>query len=741
MAAWLLGAAPAQALPGPEIGPPLVIADPAGSLTPRMAVARAASGAGVVVWGSGDRIRRQGFDAGLAAIGGVETVLSGDGQGFPLGEQPLRLAMADDGSHLLLSGSEDGPRVRRYALDGSLLPFTSEPELGPPLGTRLDEGALASCQDAARRERVEGDIAMTPAGDGALAYLEREVCNSFGGTLVLAMRIGYRSLPRSGPLPDPVLIAEVSGQFNSEGNRDLRVPELSRVALALRTDGAAAVFWHQGPFSREPQPGQFEFVEGQVQMRALEAGQPSGAVQVLSGDARGLPVIEAVDVGDGYAVAGYRETFDAQLGQRRSRSFALRLSGDLSPIGTDEGFTGTALLGLTRGPGSGHTLSATNNQGFGNPENTTNSWRGSRYDAAGTVVGVFASSPPNRFNTSPATAIDRRLIQGDYLAAYRVRAADGQPSGELALQRYGGPEGTQALNIVVMPETVTVNDGQRPRVSWRSNVSQDCFGTGNLAGRYAPTGQLTVGPFTVAGDRQYGLSCGAGAALNQTAVLRVVGENTEPAPTVDLTVSPQRIVFGEQATLSWTSSNAQFGCTASGDWIGSRASSGSETFGVVAPGEYRYTLTCEGRGGSASDTVLLTVSDPQAMASVSVSVDPAQVLVNEPFTLRWTSENIENCDLLINDTPQFNGVGASGEVTDEFDLAGTYTFKLDCTGPNGPASGTATVEVIEPTPVVRISVNPTQVQVNEPFTLSWASANTSSCDLFLNDVLIVDDGP
>ncbi|HEX4873011.1 MAG TPA: Calx-beta domain-containing protein, partial [Nevskiaceae bacterium] len=100
-----------------------------------------------------------------------------------------------------------------------------------------------------------------------------------------------------------------------------------------------------------------------------------------------------------------------------------------------------------------------------------------------------------------------------------------------------------------------------------------------------------------------------------------------------------------------------------------------------------------------------------------------------------------SCDLFINDVLIVDDGPTSSEGMDSFDVAGEYFFHLECSGPGGSISSRARLVVVNPTPVLRISVNPTQVQVNEPFTLSWASANTTSCDLFLNDVLIVDDGP
>jgi len=72
-----------------------------------------------------------------------------------------------------------------------------------------------------------------------------------------------------------------------------------------------------------------------------------------------------------------------------------------------------------------------------------------------------------------------------------------------------------------------------------------------------------------------------------------------PVPVVSLLVSPSTIDLGQSATISWSSSYAT-SCTASGDWSGSRSTSGSETVSPVETST--YTISCSGDSGSASDT-------------------------------------------------------------------------------------------------------------------------------------------
>ena len=74
------------------------------------------------------------------------------------------------------------------------------------------------------------------------------------------------------------------------------------------------------------------------------------------------------------------------------------------------------------------------------------------------------------------------------------------------------------------------------------------------------------------------------------------------APTVTLGAVPITVAYNASSTLSWSSTNAT-ACTASGDWSGSKATSGgSESTGNLTSAK-TYTLTCTGPGGSGSASV------------------------------------------------------------------------------------------------------------------------------------------
>jgi hypothetical protein len=78
------------------------------------------------------------------------------------------------------------------------------------------------------------------------------------------------------------------------------------------------------------------------------------------------------------------------------------------------------------------------------------------------------------------------------------------------------------------------------------------------------------------------------------------------APTLSLAASS--VTLGNSTTLTWSAINAT-GCTASGDWSGSLAISGSQTVKPTATGTASYSLSCVNAvGKSATSTAQLQVT-------------------------------------------------------------------------------------------------------------------------------------
>ena len=127
--------------------------------------------------------------------------------------------------------------------------------------------------------------------------------------------------------------------------------------------------------------------------------------------------------------------------------------------------------------------------------------------------------------------------------------------------------------------------------------------------------------FTGAGER---LACGVSGTHMATGI--VAGTNTFVlkdedgrtlasvdvtginAPWVEVSFDPPSIVQGEWSTLTWTSDHTD---TCSGIPDGdTSATSGSQDYVREEIGDWTVTVTCEGPGGTASDSATLTVDRP-----------------------------------------------------------------------------------------------------------------------------------
>lgn len=119
--------------------------------------------------------------------------------------------------------------------------------------------------------------------------------------------------------------------------------------------------------------------------------------------------------------------------------------------------------------------------------------------------------------------------------------------------------------------------------------------------------------------------------------------------------------------------------------------------------------------------------DPAAAApSVSVRVSPSNIIKGQSATLSWSSENTSACTA----TDSWSGTKTTSgvESTGALITAGSYSYTLTCTGAGGSASNSATLTVaVTPAPAVTISVNPSSIATGQGSTLTWSSANASSC--------------
>ena len=175
----------------------------------------------------------------------------------------------------------------------------------------------------------------------------------------------------------------------------------------------------------------------------------------------------------------------------------------------------------------------------------------------------------------------------------------------------------------------SIDQGQSATLSWTSTNATSCTASGGWSGTRSSSGSRSVSPSATA---IYTLTCNGAGGSASDSVSVTVKAPPPPVPVVNLSVSPSSIDQGQSATLSWSSTNAT-GCTASGAWGGSRNISGIVTVSPVVTST--YTLTCNGAGGSVSDSVTVTVNQPPPSAQyINLSwVPPVEREDGTPITM------------------------------------------------------------------------------------------------------------
>jgi hypothetical protein len=100
------------------------------------------------------------------------------------------------------------------------------------------------------------------------------------------------------------------------------------------------------------------------------------------------------------------------------------------------------------------------------------------------------------------------------------------------------------------------------------------------------------------------------------------------APVISLTADPPSISANDFTDLNWSVTNAA-SCEASGAWSGRKALSDSETVGPLTQTS-KFTLVCNGPGGSAAQSVTVTVTaapPPPAITNFTPTSGPVDTTV------------------------------------------------------------------------------------------------------------------
>jgi hypothetical protein len=230
-----------------------------------------------------------------------------------------------------------------------------------------------------------------------------------------------------------------------------------------------------------------------------------------------------------------------------------------------------------------------------------------------------------------------------------------------------------AVTFTTEPDTVML--GEAATLTWSSANADTCVIEPDV-GAVDFSGSVTVSPTETT---TYTLAAtGAGVTVTQAVTVTVIYQ-----PAVQIIATPETIDLGNSAVLTWSATHADTCVIEPG--IGSVDVSGSVSVSPFATTAYDITAT--GDGGVATASVTLTVIDPNAPPTVTITASPGTISQGGSTMLTWTSTNAESAHI-------DQGVGVvpadgSSVVAPE----NTTTYTITVTGATGTASETVTVMV------------------------------------------------
>ena len=268
------------------------------------------------------------------------------------------------------------------------------------------------------------------------------------------------------------------------------------------------------------------------------------------------------------------------------------------------------------------------------------------------------------------------------------------------------------VRITVDPPYVQTGGEESAILSWTSRGADEVRIEPDI-GTVPATGSLTIYPYETA---TYTITATRdGAANTDTATVTAIDPSAEPTAT--LTATPEKIVRGEPALLSWTSANVDSVFLDNG--IGKAPPTGSL---VVRPVETTaYAATASNESGTASASVSITVVDPPP--EVSLSAEPSEIEEGQSATLFWTSEYAVTLTI----EPGIGTVDPTGSAT--VSPIQTTTYTITATGSGGDASSQTTVAVRPPKPTISFSAAPSEIEDGESATLTWSATNAKDASI------------
>ncbi|MBL8121872.1 hypothetical protein JNM87_03920 [Candidatus Saccharibacteria bacterium] len=315
------------------------------------------------------------------------------------------------------------------------------------------------------------------------------------------------------------------------------------------------------------------------------------------------------------------------------------------------------------------------------------------------------------------------------------------PGGSVATG-IGGTSGENPPVVTLTAEPATVVQGKSATLKWSvTNNPKSCVASDDWNGELASSGTETTQALSKLQNYLFTITCktdkGTGFATVAVSVTSPTASSSSNSsssggkPVVTVAAVPALIYAGTSSTIRWEATNSPTGCTASGDWSGTKAGSGSEsTAKLTTAKQYTYTITCTNASGTSDPkSAFVTVQElPPDVPLVTIEASPAgPIAPGGSTTIRWSvSNNPTTCTA----SGDWSGTkAASGsQVISSMSTIKTYQFILNCSNGAGGTLDAVSVQVIPTAPSVSLTVSPSTIVSGQSATITWSATNSpTSC--------------
>lgn len=206
---------------------------------------------------------------------------------------------------------------------------------------------------------------------------------------------------------------------------------------------------------------------------------------------------------------------------------------------------------------------------------------------------------------------------------------------------------------------------------------------------------------------------GLGGASAATIALSPSSGTVNTGQQLQFTVSLNGIVVA--TGINWFVNGVVGGNTT----VGTISGSGLYTAPTSVPNPNVVTVSASQQGSTGLQlTASVTIVGSEAATpSASISVSPSTIASGTCAQLSWSSGNVNTC------TVNGSSVNVSGSMTVCPVQTTSYTF--DCTGPNGEASDTATLNVQTSTAIPTVSITPETATLASGATIQFTGSITN----------------